>query len=77
MADKPESRFDAEHVQRLAAICDTRRVEMQFTDSDEREHIVTLPVEVAVALGRLICDLSEATPFLHNGATGGKQRRNP
>jgi hypothetical protein len=77
MADKPESRFDAEHVQRLAAICATRRVEMQFTDSDEREHTVTLPVEVAVALGRLICDLSESTPFLQNGAAAGKQRRNP
>jgi hypothetical protein len=64
MPDRPESRFDAEEVRRLAAIKKTRRVELQFTDSDENHHVVTLPVEVAVELGRLICDLSEGTPFL-------------
>jgi hypothetical protein len=65
MADRPESRFDAAKVRRLAAVNKSRRVEVEFCDADEKQHVVTLPVEAAVALGRLICDLSEATPFLN------------
>ncbi len=64
MADRPESRFDAAKVRRLAAVSKSRRVEVEFCDANEKQHVVTLPVEAAVALGRLICDLSEATPFL-------------
>jgi hypothetical protein len=65
MADKGKSRFDAEKVRRLKAVNNhKRRVEVEFSDSNERQHVVSLPVEVAVALGRLICDLTESTPFL-------------
>jgi hypothetical protein len=67
MADKGKSRFDAEKVRRLAAVNNhKRRVEVEFSDSSERKHVVSLPVDVAVALGRLICDLTEGTPFLEN-----------
>ena len=58
------SRFDAEKIERLAAINRTGRFEMQFTDRNGEQHVVSLPVSAAVALGRLICDVSEKTPFL-------------
>ena len=65
MAEKTESRFDAERVGRLATVNKkTRRVEVEFEDSNQQHHVVSLPVEAAVALGRLICDLSEGTPFM-------------
>jgi hypothetical protein len=76
MTDKPESRFDAEAVQRLATVNSTRRLEMQFTDAHQREHVVSLPLEAAVALGRLICDLSEGTPLL-KGTSAGERRKDP
>ena len=67
MADRRESRFDADKVRRLAAVNNpNRRVEVEFSDSDDRQHVVTLPVDVAAALGRLICDLTEGTPFLNS-----------
>jgi len=76
MADRPESRFDAATVRRLAAINKSRRVEVEFADSNEKQHVVSLPVEAAVALGRLICDLSEGTPFLQpdRQAPGQKEK---
>lgn len=58
------SRFDAEKIDRLATINHTGRFEMQFTDRNGEKHVVSLPVPAAVALGRLICDVSEKTPFL-------------
>ena len=65
MTEKKESRFDAERVGRLATVNrKTRRVEVEFEDSDHQHHVVSLPVEAAVALGRLICDLSDGTPFM-------------
>ena len=66
MADKDQrTRFDAKQVRRLAAVNNrTRHVEIEFTGADEKPHVVVLPVEAALKLGRLICDLSEGTPFL-------------
>jgi len=58
------SRFDADQVARLAAINDSGRFEMEFTDRNGARHTVSLPVPAAVALGRLISDVSEKTPFL-------------
>ena len=58
-----KSRFDADRLERLAAISGTGRFEMEFTDSDGARHVVSLPVPAAVALGRLISDVSEKTPF--------------
>lgn len=70
MADKQQqTRFDARKVRRLAAVNDhTRHVEIEFTGADEKPHVVVLPVEAALKLGRLICDLSEGTPFLKEDA---------
>lgn len=76
MADRPESRFDAKKVRGLAAVSGTGRVEVQFTDAENREHVVTLPVDAAVALGRLICDLSEGTPFLQCKGARARPRKN-
>jgi hypothetical protein len=59
-----KSRFDADRLERLAAINGTGRFEMEFTDRDGVRHVVSLPVSAAVALGRLICDVSEKMPFL-------------
>lgn len=59
-----ESRFDADKLDRLATINHTGRFEMRFTDRNGQQHVVSLPVAAAVALGRLICDVSEKTPFL-------------
>ena len=66
MANKePPTRFDAKQVRRLATVNDqTRQVEIEFMDADERKHVVVLPVEAALKLGRLITDLSEGTPFM-------------
>lgn len=59
-----KSRFDAERIERLATINDTGRVEVQFVDGNDQEHVVSVPVPAAVALARLICDVSEKAPFL-------------
>lgn len=59
-----KSRFDAERLERLATNNHSGRVEMQFTDRHGERHVVSLPVPAAVALARLICDVSERTPFL-------------
>ena len=59
-----KSRFDADKVERLASINQTGRLEIQFTDRHGHRHTVSLPSSAAVALGRLICDISENLPFL-------------
>jgi hypothetical protein len=73
MADRLESRFDADAVRRMVTVNKAGRLEMRFTDADQREHVVSLPVEAALALGRLICDLSE-TPFLKGEGSPGARR---
>jgi hypothetical protein len=65
------TRFDAETVVRLATFNESSRFEMQFRDSDGKEHVVSLPLPVAVELGCLICEVSERAPFV----TGGIQSR--
>ena len=63
-----KSRFDAENIERLASISDSGRFEMHFSAQDGRTHVVSLPFPVALALGRLICDVSEKAPFALGGA---------
>jgi hypothetical protein len=75
MADRLESRFDADAVRRVVTVNKAGRLEMRFTDADQREHVVSLPVEAALALGRLICDLSEGTPFLKGEGSPGARRK--
>lgn len=67
-----ESRFDADNVVRLATVTEKRRFEIQFSDSNGQTHVVSLPVPAAVALGRLICEVSDTAPYL----VGGVQRTN-
>jgi hypothetical protein len=76
MPERSVSRFDAEAVPRLATVNATQRLEMQFSDAQSRQHVVSLPLGAAVALARLICDLTEATPFLKGRAepTRAKQK---
>lgn len=74
MANANESRFDAEEVGRLCAVNRTRRLELRFTGAGDRQHVVTLPIEAAVALGRLICDLAEGTPLLEPDDSAPKER---
>jgi hypothetical protein len=64
MSDKSESQFEAAEVRRVAATKKTGRVELRFSDANETQLTVTLPLEVAVKLGRLISDLADGTPFL-------------
>ena len=68
MPEPTQSRFDAENVPRLATVNERRRLEMRFSDAEQREHVVSMPVDAAVALARLICDLYEVTPFLKGKA---------
>jgi hypothetical protein len=69
------SRFDAEEVERLATVNRTGRLEMRFRDRDGHEHILSLPVPAAIALGRLICDVEETAPFLLGVAPSVASRR--
>ena len=59
-----KSRFDAERLERLATNNHDGTFEMQFSNDKGERHIVSLPVPAAVAFARLICDVSEKTPFL-------------
>jgi hypothetical protein len=68
MASAPPSRFDAQGVERLVTSNENRRFEMEFRDAEGRKHVVSLPFDVAVDLGCLICDVAEKTPFLPSRA---------
>jgi hypothetical protein len=67
---RTDSRFDADTVVRLATVTGKRRFEMQFSDSEGKTHVVSLPLPAAVALGCLICDVSDTAPYV----VGGIQR---
>ena len=71
MARSVESRFDAETVVRASTLTEQGRFEIHLKDSGGKTHVVSLPLSVAVELGFLICDVSEAAPYL----VGGHRRR--
>jgi hypothetical protein len=71
MAKSARSRFDAEAVVRAATITEHGRFEIELRDSAGKTHVVSLPLPVAVDLGNLIRDVSEAAPYL----VGGHRRR--
>jgi hypothetical protein len=54
-------------VDRLATVNEGRRFEIQFCDSDGKNILVSLPLQVAVELGCTICDISEYAPYLVGG----------
>ena len=72
MHSNSHSRFDAETVVRLATVNEQRRLEMQFTDAEGKNHVVSLPFTEAVELGCFICEVSEQAPFVFGGARGDK-----
>jgi hypothetical protein len=81
MPSRPTSRFDAQAVERLGVSNESGRFEMEFRDAEGRTHVVSLPVDAAVGLGCLICDVSEKTPFLPSAGprrkpTIARRRRN-
>lgn len=77
MGSTPTSRFDAQAVGRLATSNDSRRFEMEFRDAAGRTHVVSLPLEAAVELGCLICDVAQKTPFLPGGTPKAKPDQAP
>ena len=64
------SRFEADKVDSLISLTGKHRFEIQLSDARGKTHIVSLPLPAAVELGCLICDASEAAPYL----VGGIQR---
>jgi hypothetical protein len=68
MRSRPTSRFDAQAVERLGASNESGRFEIEFRDAEGKTHVVSLPVDAAIDLGCLICDVSENTPFLPSAA---------
>jgi hypothetical protein len=64
MSDGSESRFEAAEVRRVAATKGTGQVELRFSDANGKQLSVTLPLDIAIAVARLITDLAEGTPFL-------------
>ena len=64
------SRFEAVQVDSLIALTGKHRFEIQLSDARGNTHVVSLPLLAAVELGCLICDASEAAPYL----VGGIQR---
>ena len=67
MASSVNSRFDAETVVRATTVIEGGRFEIELKDSQGKIHVVSLPLSTAVDLGCLICDVSEAAPYLIGG----------
>ena len=67
MASSVNSRFDAETVVRAATVTAGGRFEIELRDSRGKIHVVSLPLSSAVELGCLICDVSQAAPYLIGG----------
>jgi len=67
MASSVDSRFDAETVVRATTVTEGGRFEIELKDSRGKIHVVSLPLSRAVDLGCLICDVSEAAPYLIGG----------
>jgi hypothetical protein len=78
--NRPTSRFDALKFERVSAVSETGRMEIEFRDAEGKIQLVSLPVSAAVDLGCLICDVAEATPFLgeqrYRGKNGLRSERN-
>ena len=71
------SRFDAQIILRVATLTEERRFELHLSDEGGRTHVVSLPLAVALELGSLICDASEAAPYLFGGIRRPGSREKP
>ena len=61
------SRFEADRFERLVSLTAKQRIEIELSDARGKTHVVSLPLPAAVELGYLICDASEAAPYLVGG----------
>ena len=61
------SRFDAQIVVRVVTLTEERRLEVHLSDARGGTHVVSLPLAAAIELGSLICDTSDAAPYLVGG----------
>ena len=61
------SRFDAQMVMQVATLTEERRLELHLSDASGSTHVVSLPLAVAIELGCLLCDASDAAPYLVGG----------
>ena len=68
-------RFEASEVDNLKTVNAGRRFEMQFSDSEGRIVVVSLPVAAAVELGCMICNVSEHAPYLVGGVRTTRSSR--
>jgi hypothetical protein len=66
-ASRLGSRFEAEKVVRAVTLVERGRLEIHLKDSRGQTHVVSLPLPVAVDLGSLIRDASDAAPYLLGG----------
>ena len=61
------SRFEADKLERLVSLTAKQRIEIELSDARGKTHVISLPLPAAVELGYLICDASEAAPYLVGG----------
>jgi ssRNA-specific RNase YbeY (16S rRNA maturation enzyme) len=61
------SRFDAQIVVRVVTLTEERRLELHLRDAGGKTHVVSLPLTAAIELGSLICDTSDAAPYIFGG----------
>ena len=71
------SRFDAQIVVRVVTLTQERRLELHFSDAQGGTHVVSLPLPAAIELGALICDTSDAAPYLVGGIRRPGSREKP
>jgi len=74
MRKSSDTRFDAQSVDRVATVNEGRRFEMQFCDSKGNQMLVSLPLNVAVEIACMICDVSEHAPYLVGGVRRGREK---
>lgn len=65
-------RIDADKIVRLATLTGERRFEIELKDSQGKNHVVSLPLPEAVDLACMICDASDAAPYLVGGVKRSK-----
>jgi len=75
MRTDANARFEASEVANLKTVNAGQRFEMQFSDSEGRIVVVSLPVAAAVELGCMICNVSEHAPYLVGGVRTTRSSR--
>lgn len=68
MALHAASRFEAETVVTLRVMTKSGRLEIKFANTQDTEHIVSLPLPAAMELATFISDIAEFLSRLDKGA---------